>query len=121
VHVEGGRRQFVEDKDGAVVVEKGALGKDGKSAGGDHYSKDRWDETHETKREDGAGRDRVGQHANTKDVNVVGACEEIPEKVASCQTLQETQGTIIAPNLSSPVHLAALLIVEDDPDGRGID
>lgn len=77
--------------------------------------------THETQGKDGAGRDGVHQHAHSKNVDVVGAREQVPDEVSSCHALQETSSPIVSPDLASPVHLAALFIAENDPQGDRVD
>lgn len=76
---------------------------------------------YETEGEDGAGRDGVHQHTDTEDVNVVCTGEQVPDEVTSCQTLQEAQSAIVAPDLAGPVHAVALSVVIHDPQSSRVD
>jgi hypothetical protein len=112
VHVQSGRRELVKDKDGSVVVKEGTLRGDSQLGNRQKVERRR---AYEAKEEDGAGRDGVCKHARAKDVDVVCTHEEIPHEVATSQTLEEAQSTIVAPDLASPVHVVAVCVVVHDP------
>lgn len=76
---------------------------------------------YEAKRVDEKSADGVGQHAEAKDVHVSGGDEEVPEEVAGGQSLDHAGAARVAPEALAPVHLPALVVDVDDPEGEGVD
>lgn len=70
---------------------------------------------------DEKGADGVGEHAEAEDVDVGGGDEEVPDEVAGGEGLDHGGAARVAPEALLPVHLAALLVDEDDPEGQGVD
>lgn len=77
--------------------------------------------THESKRKDGDCRDGVQQHANTEDLDVPEGDDQVPEKVASCHTLQHATSTVVSPNPAGPVHVPSFIVEIHDVQCSRVD
>lgn len=77
--------------------------------------------TYEAEGEDGQRADGVRQHAGPEHVHVLHGDDEVPEEVAAREPLDHARGAGVAPHTLLPGHVGALLIVEDDVEGGGVD
>ena len=77
--------------------------------------------TYKAEGENEQGGDGVGQHAQAEDVDVLHGDEQVPQEVSAGKCLDQTASTGVAMHLGQPVHLAPLVIVPHDPQGKHAD
>jgi len=77
--------------------------------------------TYEAERIDEQRSDGMGQGAEAEDIEVQAGDEEIPYEVAGGQSLNHARSARVSPHALLPVHGAALVVDEHDPDGETVD
>lgn len=61
----------------------------------------------------------MGQRAEPKDIEVTGSNDKIPGEVADGKGLYHAGSARVSPDALLPVHIAPLVVGENDPGGEG--